>query len=395
MPSVKPSMPQNGDAPKLLGLDAAELATRRSLFTAQEISQQPGIWREAQTNIESNREEIDAWLLPKLMLPQVQVYFCGAGTSEFVGDTIAAWLRSSYESDKPVIFESVATTDLVVDPMQYFANDRPTIMISFARSGDSPESVAAAELADQIFSDCYHLIFTCNPDGQLAEYAKKNADILCLTMPKNTNDRGFAMTSSYSSMLVSCAAVFKSDAKQLEQTAQLAESIIRDQVSSIANLAAGSFDRLVVLGSGLLKGTAREGALKCLELAGGELVAISDTPLGFRHGPKIVVTSSTLVILLVSTNPYTRQYDEDALAELKSDGQACDIIELSPKTLFSGTEIELDDVWLSMVYIVYCQILAFLKSYSLGVTVDSPCPSGEVNRIVQGVTIHPFEGLKD
>ena len=44
----------------------------------------------------------------------------------------------------------------------------PTLLVSFARSGDSPESVAAAELADQLLSDVHHLVLTCNADGRLA-----------------------------------------------------------------------------------------------------------------------------------------------------------------------------------------------------------------------------------
>ena len=132
-----------------------------------------------------------------------------------------------------------------------------------------------------------------------------------------------------------------------------------------------------------------------MELAAGHIAAISDTSLGFRHGPKIVVSSTTLVIHLISTDDYTRQYDRDLLGELKADDQASAIIELSPERLFPGQTLRLDDLWMSLVYIVYCQIFAFLHSFSLGVPVDSPCPSGEVNRVVKGVTIYAYPGVDD
>ena len=391
MTSIEPKGPKSIAADEYFGLPAAELAERNSLATAQEISQQPRMWREAFAAIDAARVEIDAWLQPKLQLPAIQVVFCGAGTSAFIGDSVAAWLRAKYLVDNVVAFDSVSTTDLVADPAQFLSVDRPTIMVSFARSGDSPESVASVELADENLSVCFHLILTCNPNGKLADYAKSTAGMLCIVMPDGANDRGFAMTSSYSSMLVSCAAIFAPDAAHLEHAATSAEVIIRQTFADISVLAKKPFDRLVVLGSGCLTGTAREVALKCLELSAGKVVAISDTPLGFRHGPKMIVSPSTMVVALRSGNVHTSKYDQDMVHELTGDAQVIGIEELNPEQLLSGVDVAIDDIWLSLVYVVYCQILAFLKSYDLGVSVDSPSPSGEVNRVVQGVTIYPYQ----
>jgi len=41
--------------------------------------------------------------------------------------------------------------------------------------------------------------------------------------------------------------------------------------------------------------------------------------------------------------------------------------------------------------IVLAHMIGFFKSISLGITVDNPCPTGEVNRVVTGVTIYPVE----
>ncbi len=395
MVSVKPALQLEQDKASYFGIESAELAGRNSLSTAIEIAQQPRAWREACAAVETARQQIQTWLIPKLALPRAQVLFCGAGTSAFIGDTLAAWLQKSFARENSIDFRSVSTTDLVADPDQFLLDDRPTIIVSFARSGDSPESVATVELGDTLLSKCFHLIFTCNPDGALANYAKGSSNAYCLLMPEGTNDKGFAMTSSYTSMLVSCASVFTPCNKQLELAAEAAEKVIDTRFSEIAALAESGFDRLVVLGSGALAGTAREAALKCLELAAGHLTVMSDTPLGFRHGPKIVISPKTVVIQLVSSSKYTRKYDDDLLSELRSDDQASRVVELSLPAMFPGTEWEIEDVWLSLIYITYCQILAFLYSYSLGGSVDSPCPSGEVNRVVQGVTIHPYSRSND
>jgi tagatose-6-phosphate ketose/aldose isomerase len=375
---------------KILGIDLDELKVRGSAATAAEIAQQPRVWRETCDIVERRRADIDSWLQPVLGLPGLQVIFCGAGTSAFIGDSVADWLAASNEHGPSISFASVSTTDLVPSPARYFRHDRPTLMVSFARSGDSPESVASVELASACISKCYHLVLTCNPDGHLAKFAERELDALCILMPEGTDDEGFAMTSSYSSMLVACLSIFSPDRGQLEQAAGYAERIISEMSIEIAVVSKHSFDRVIVLGAGVLRGTAREAALKCLELASGKVMAISDTPLGFRHGPKIVVSPDTRVIFLRSGDVHTSKYDQDFLDELRSDGTTNNILELSMEKLFQNGNEHLDDIWLSLIYIVYCQIFAFMKSYALGVTVDSPCPSGEVNRVVQGVMIHPY-----
>ncbi len=393
MDKLSESVSASPESMSLLGICASELESRGALYTAQEISQQPGVWMDVSAQVEANRAAIDEWLLPKLSIPGVQVLFAGAGTSAFVGDTLASWLRGRFASSNPIIFEAVSTTSIVADPRQFFASDRPTVLVSFARSGDSPESVGAVDLADDMLSECHHLIITCNPNGKLASFADREENAFALILPERTNDRGFAMTSSYSAMFVACASVFSPNRPQLEIAARMAQELIDDSIADISAEACAACDRIVVIGSGALEGTAREICLKNLELAGGQLTASSDTSLGFRHGPKIIVSPGTVVIQLVSNDCYTSKYDRDLVEELKADGIAGSIIVLSSQTLFPQIDETIDDIWLSLAFIVYGQIFAFLKSYELGISVDSPCPSGEVNRVVQGVTIHPFDQL--
>ena len=384
---------------RYLNLDSGLLKRRNSLWTAREISQQPRIWRAVHSRVDAARDEIDSWLQPSLAMSGVQVLLCGAGTSAFIGDTAAAWLRKYYRASTGCCFTSVSTTELVADPLQYLGRDVPTVMISFARSGDSPESLASVRLSDKLLSNCRHLIVTCNPGGKLARFAASDDDVLCLTMPEETNDRGFAMTSSYTAMLVSCLAVFTPDRAQLELIARCTEHLLDGGGDDILALAQREFGRLVVLGAGCLLGTAAEAALKCLELTAGKVVAMHETPLGFRHGPKIIIDESTVIMHLRSNDAYTKLYERDLLRELRSDDRSAAIVELSPLTLTcdlgpGSAATELSDVWLSLGYVVYCQILAFYKAMELGIEADSPCPTGEVNRVVNGVTIYPFAGRR-
>ena len=97
------------------------------------------------------------------------------------------------------------TTDIVANPRQYLAPERPTLLVSFARSGNSPESVATVELADQLLPESYHLMLVCNPDSKLAQYAHRRDNVCSLVMPQGSNDQSFAMTSSFSCMMLSAA----------------------------------------------------------------------------------------------------------------------------------------------------------------------------------------------
>ena len=367
-----------------LGIAQKQLEEKKGFWTAKEICQQPDVWVRAHKSVDSNRKQIDEWLEPILAKPNLRIVLSGAGTSAFIGETLAPWMTRIMKRR----IDALSTTDLVSDPSQYLAEDVPTLMISFARSGDSPESVASIQLADQVLSDCDHLFLTCNPEGYLAKTSLKHDRALCLLMPEETNDKSFAMTSSYSSMLVSCAAIFTPDFKQLEMAASLANKIIEEKSASIKSLAGKDFNRLVVLGAGCLQGTAREAALKCLELTAGEVVPNYDTPLGFRHGPKSIVDNKTMIIHFQSSEPYVSLYDNDLATELQGDKKAGEIVLLSPASL--GVS-DMGDLWLSLPYIVYCQILAFYKAVELNISADNPCPSGEVNRVVKGVTIHPYK----
>ena len=211
-------------------------------------------------------------------------------------------------------------------------------------------------------------------------------------MPAETNERSFAMTSSFTSMLVSGLILFAGDNEQFEAAVTASEHILAQKIHEIEALARQPFNRLVVLGAGALSGIAKEAALKCLELTAGQVVSLYDTPLGFRHGPKSVVDQSTLIVHLYSSNPYTHQYDQDLYAELQKDAQTKLLVELSLNSLIQEQQesARMDDIWLSLPCIVYCQILAFYNALALGIGADNPCPSGEVNRVVQGVNIHRY-----
>ena len=208
------------------------------------------------------------------------------------------------------------------------------------------------------------------------------------------------MTSSFTSMLLSTLLILggTNDAAVISLTGAAAH-ILEKLQSPIQELATGAYERVVYLGSGPLAALARESALKLLELTAGEVVSYHDSSLGFRHGPKSVLNDKTLVLVYISSDPYTRQYDLDMVAELKAAVPASNLVVISSSALPPDSSEQillleglcgLDDAFLAVAFVLVAQILALSFSLHLGLTPDNPFPGGNVNRVVKGVRIHPL-----
>lgn len=378
-----------------LGLSTDQIEKWGAEHTALEIAQQPTVWRETAAIVSSRREEVDAFLQPLLGRSDLRIVLTGAGTSAFAGEILAPAL--SQRLGRRV--DAIATTDIVSNPAEHFAGDRPTLLVSFARSGNSPESIAATEFADRLLSECHHLILTCDPDGRLYRDHSGADRSFVLLMPEASNDQGFAMTSSFTSMVLAAWLLLGDVAPEdlVERLAVAAEQILSTRHEDIRDLASSGYERVVYLGSGPLKGLARESALKLLELTAGAVVTFFDSPLGFRHGPKSILDERTLAVVYISNDPYTRQYDLDLLAELRRSMRSGSVIEVTAtpgvKTdghvtwLLDGLE-GLEDAALALPFVLVAQMLGLYISLDLELTPDNPFPDKEVNRVVQGVTIY-------
>jgi tagatose-6-phosphate ketose/aldose isomerase len=136
-----------------------------------------------------------------------------------------------------------------------------------------------------------------------------------------------------------------------------------------------------------------------LELTGGQIVATSDSSLGFRHGPKAVLNERAVVVVYVSNDPYTRQYDLDIIAELRSTMAPGSVIAVEAGD--DGTPDEgswrlagagdIEDAALALPAVICAQLIGLKAAVLRGIRPDNPFPSGEVNRVVHGVTLHPLQ----
>ncbi len=350
--------------------------------TYKEIMQQPAIWRAWGADFGPQLAALKAWITAQ---NPDEIWLCGAGTSAYIGDLIAAALAAD-----PMRIRAIASTDLVSCPQNYIRKGLRPLVISFGRSGNSAESLGTLDLLDRFLPNAPRLNITCNAKSALATRPAAHQKVI--TLPAATHDAGFAMTSSYSTMLLTALALLGAmQPAHFTNLADRAEALLPAYFTTAQTMPRPA--RAVFTGSGPLAMAAREAALKVMELAAGGIPAIWDSNLGFRHGPKSFVTADTKVFIFLSNHPLTGQYDRDLAAEVR--GQFGPSSALS---LGDDGDVEIprtgDDAADAVLYVLFAQALAVTWSHALGLNVDDPFKGrGTLTRVVSGVTLHTPEAL--
>ncbi|HEY6977557.1 MAG TPA: SIS domain-containing protein [Chitinophagaceae bacterium] len=370
---------------------------------AREIVNQPKLWAETYASLLAKKEKLTDFLKKAFEINDLQIILTGAGTSAFIGEI----LLQSFNRNTGKISKAIATTDLVTHPADFFKKSVSVLIISFARSGDSPESLATLELAEKLSNVVYHLLITCNPEGKMAKTGSNRKNSFVFLLPEETNDQALAMTSSFTSMTL--AGLLISDIKNIEKNGKKVEKLIEygniildKYAAELSKVAELNFKRVVFLGSGALKGTAKEAHLKLTEVTDGQIICQYESFLGFRHGPRAVIDESTLIVYLFSNDFYVHNYEIDLVNSIDQTEKFLFSIAIgqclqesrNPESLtinLCTDAKKLPDEFFSICSILPAQILGFFKSIALGLTPDSPSKNGGIHRIVQGVTIYPYD----
>ena len=368
------------------------------LYTDIEISGQPELWSSVYQLLVDDKEKISDFLNPLFQIKNLQIILTGAGSSAFVGEAAQGFVQRNTGCNT----KAIATTDLVTHPDLYFQAGIPILLISFARSGNSPESLETVKLADYFCEEVYHLIITCNKDGELLSYSAGNADrSYALLLPEASNDKSLAMTGSFTSMLLSVLLI--SDIKNIKNKDTKIRHIVEqgnlllDNAEAFKKIATIDFERVVFLGSGPMLGIARECHLKLQELTDGQVICKHDSFLGFRHGPRAVTDEKTLLVYLFSPIDHVYKYELDLAKSIAIDSRNIGYLSIGrpeDKALKSSLNIDLKLNSSQELNIVPSalvgQLLGFYKSLELGLNPDNPSVSGAINRVVQGVNIYEY-----
>jgi len=389
---------------KLLNLPENEKRRLGVEHTPAEIAQQPAMWARTAELLRARRDEVAGFLRRAGAIGDhhATVVLTGAGTSEFIGTAIAPALRLSLQRE--VI--SIPTTHLVTHCRETLLPDGHYLVVSFARSGNSPESLATYQRVKRTAPSARQLVITCNRDGALAVAARQDPNALCLELPEETNDRSLVMTSSFSSMAMAGTGLgLLNTPDQITalaaQAGEGANRMIANSGDALQAAAALPFNRACFLGSGALFGTMQECHLKMQEMTAGRVVCRFDSFLGLRHGPQVFVNQECIVLAALATNPSVRRYEMDLLRELARKKQGCGMVVICDRVtdelrkmafhvieLFPNGQPAIADEHRVMTDVVAGQILGVFKSISVGLKPDTPSPDGTINRVVQGVTIY-------
>ena len=147
----------------LFGFTETELADRGAAYTAKEIAQQPNMWLKTLKIVDSQCAGLREFIGQVTNQKSFDILMVGAGTSNYVGESACEALNVKL----PYRIRSCGSTDLVVEPEKYLAKDRPTLLVSFARSGNSPESVGAVRWPTRSANKCTTCLLLVTARGSL------------------------------------------------------------------------------------------------------------------------------------------------------------------------------------------------------------------------------------
>jgi len=372
-------------------------------YTPSEIEAQPKMWMENFENLKRRKKEILDFLSENVFSkPNPRVTLAGAGSSAHIGLSVQNLLRYLWQID----VDTRPTTDIVTHWESIFLKNADNVMVSFARSGNSPESMAAIEIAETFCPKMSHIIVTCNKDGAIAKFGRERKNALLILLSEETNDKGLAMTVSFTAMLMTaqCLAYIinlNEYERIIKHVSEATQRLFDNYSSLIKDIAATEFERAVFLGSGCLHGCAVESALKLQEMTDGKIICKAETFLGVRHGPEAVINDKTIVVYLLSSNPFVRKYEVDLIKEIKGKKLAmtklvvCDklnseVAENVDQSLEFNQEgkFKIPDSCRPLMDVTVGQMLGLFKSLAIGLKPDNPSEKGVINRVVKGVKIY-------
>ena len=383
-----------------MSLNNQNIIVKNDSYTELEIFSQPDLWIKLHQEYSLIKQQLRNYLKNFFNNADTRVILTGAGSSAFIGEVLLGIYSTKFKN--PI--SAVATTDLVTHPELYFNKHNKYLLISFARSGNSPESSQAIILSEKLSKSVSHLIITCNNESELIEsVSSKNKFVFLL--PPEANDKGLAMTASFTSMLLAGLMISRINLdddldEQIGLLYKYGTRVLSTYSNDIQKAASLFFKRAVFLGSGMMKGIARESQLKLQELTDGKIICKYDSFMGFRHGPKAVIDEDTLIMYLFTNNQYSNLYEKDlvmAIANSRKNLFTIGVMEdnlnlpkLDLKILLSENGKKIQEDFLTVVSVLPAQLLGLYKSINVGLKPDTPSESGMIHRVVQGVNIYPY-----
>jgi len=389
----------------LLDLPQQEKVERGLEHTPREIWQQPATWKTSYRRCQALQNELKEKLhragigLGNVLAPIV--YLVGAGTSDYTGRALASLMRKNWGCE----VWPIPSTTMLTEFEDFHRLGRDCFWISISRSGDSPEGVALLERALERRPRMQHLVITCNQQGAMAQLCEHNSDrALAVVLDESVNDRGLAMTSSFTNMLLAGQCVASLDRLEAfgEVVGKLSElgrrflAVAAETAVAITRLGCS---RAWFVGSGTLQAVANESTLKVMELTSGRVAAMSESALGLRHGPMSSVDANTAFVAFLSSDARRRGYELDLLREIDrkrlgrvrvvvtANGTA-DVAALADYCLSLEGGPDFPDEHRPALDVMLGQLLGLFASIACGLKPDQPSPNGAITRVVSPIKLY-------
>ena len=383
---------------ELLERSPQEQVGRGYFHTLNEICQQPSTW------ITTSQQMLGLVSALRACVGGIEsLILTGSGSSEYAGDCV----RLVLQNELHVTTQAVDGGGLLIHGTKALPPPRPGLVVSLARSGDSPESVGTLSLLLETEPKLRHLVLTCNAKGRLAENFRDDPRVYVVALDDATNDRSLVMTSSFTNLVLAARILGLLDAPEQYETlchalSRIAAALIETHLGTFARVAALDFKRVVFLASGSRFGAAREAGLKMVEMTSGRVTSICESYLGLRHGPMSYVHADTLVVCFLSSDKRLRAYESDLLQELDQKGLGLLKLVVGdgiPRRVLREQDVaiecpglaEVGDENAPVIDVVAGQLLGFFRCLREGLRPDSPSENGVINRVVQSFTLH-FDG---
>jgi tagatose-6-phosphate ketose/aldose isomerase len=380
---------------EMLSHGPAEQQQLGYVHTLREICQQPSTWLGTAELMQQSARE-----LAPLVKSTATLILSGSGSSEFAGDCV----RMVLQKELNINAQAIAGGMLLTHGGQSVSAGRPGLMVSIARSGDSPESVGALALMLKTEPEFRHLVLTCNRQGSLANSFRGDSRVSVIALDDSTNDRSLVMTSSFTNLVLAARflGLINDPPRYFSICTTLshaAATLLQEHLGALAQAGKTPFRRVLYLGSGPRFAVAREAALKMLEMTAGRVTTSCETYLGLRHGPMSAISEDTLIVCFLASDPRVRAYEADVLRELTQKQLGLfrviagkdlprEVVGANDVAIpYQGTS-DLGDDEMPVLDAIVGQLLGFFRCLQEGLSPDSPSQSGVIRRVVQSFALH-------
>ena len=341
--------------------------------TLEEIFGQPQSWLSTLTYLHG----FDRWDAVSALWggDNAEWLLIGCGSSY----CIAAAAVQAFKGILQAPARAIPASELLLFPEQNLLSHSARILpILISRSGYTSEVLRAARLLRErkipfLGISCEH-----NELSALAD----------ITFQLPVDEKSTVMTGSFTSMLLTLQYIAAHCAGNLELIRCFdtlpgnVKQLLANYAPSMEQLVLGNFEDFVFLGQGELFAIAQECAIKTTEAS--QSYVQSYHTLEFRHGPKSIVSSGVLTVLLISEAGYA---EESAVAlEIKKLGGAVVIVAnnaaehlIQSVDLSIVLRLESPECIRAVAYVIWGQLLGVYLGLHKGLNPDQP---HNLNRVV-------------